>query len=56
MKLESSKHEKHLEKDLKTFSELPPETRELHVLLDQEQKTIGKAKADVHEAIEEKSD
>ncbi len=48
--------EKTPEKDLKTFSRLPDETKELQILMEKEGKSIGEDKAKIHEKIEEKTE
>jgi len=48
--------DKVLEKDLKTFARLPAKTKELQVLMDQAEKTIGKENAAIQETIQEKSE
>jgi len=48
--------EKTLEKDLKTFERLPAEIKELNILMDQAEKTIGKESAAIQEVVLEKSE
>lgn len=56
MKPEPLKSEKFLEKDLETFGRLPAEIKELQVLRDQAEKTIGKESAAIQNVIQGKSE
>lgn len=47
--------EKSLGKDVKTFERLPVKTKELLILMDQAEKTIGKKNAAIHIKIQKKS-
>ena len=47
--------EKTLEKDLKIFERVPAKTRELNLLMDQAEKTIGSERKKIQDAIRKKS-
>ncbi len=47
--------EKNFDKDLKTFERLPDKTKELELLRDQGEKSIGQACANLNKMIWEKS-
>lgn len=55
MKPEPQDTEKNLTKDLKTFEKLPANTKELHVLTDQAEKSAGKERAVLQRLIQKKS-
>lgn len=55
MKTKRPNPEKDFGKDLKTFEQLPVETKELLVLADQEEKSSGPGKLALHKQAQSKS-
>jgi len=55
MKPEPQDTKKNLTKDLTTFEQLPVETKELHVLSDQAEKSSGRKRAVIQRLIQKKS-
>lgn len=55
MKPEPQETEKNLSRDLKTFERLPVDTKELHVLTDQAEKSTGKERAVLQRLIQKKA-
>lgn len=56
MKSEPQEPEKNPTKDLKTFEKLPANTKELHLLKDQAEKTSGKERAVLDRLIQKKGE
>jgi hypothetical protein len=53
--MKPKKSAKKLQRDLETFEKLPAKTKDLHVLSDQAEKSVGKKRVAIQRKIEKKS-